>query len=103
MSITSGWRLHVDEKRGAGGGHRRRSASRSATPRPSWRGGGCAAGRRGGSCCYSAEDPPQRRGFVLVDAVDGRVVEHFVEDNPEDWAELTSRVTAPWRDGASAN
>ena len=29
----------------------------------------------------------QRRGFVLVDAVDGRVVEHFVEDNPEDWAE----------------
>jgi len=36
---------------------------------------------------YSSENPPERRGFVLVDAVDGAVVEHLVEDNPEEWAE----------------
>ncbi|MCU1373344.1 MAG: hypothetical protein JWO68_630 [Actinomycetia bacterium] len=37
---------------------------------------------------YSAEEPPAHRGLVLVDAVDGEVLEHFVEDNPEDWAAL---------------
>lgn len=35
---------------------------------------------------YSAEDPPLRRGIVLVDGVDGEVIEWFAEDNPEDWA-----------------
>jgi hypothetical protein len=25
---------------------------------------------------------------VLVDGVDGEIVQHFVEDNPEDWSEL---------------
>jgi hypothetical protein len=35
---------------------------------------------------YSAEDPPAQRGLVLVDAVDGEVLEQFVEANPEDWA-----------------
>ena len=34
---------------------------------------------------YSAEDPPAQRGLVLVDAVDGAVLEQFVESNPEDW------------------
>jgi len=38
---------------------------------------------------YSIEEPPEQRGLVLVDAVDGRVVEHFVESNPEDWTALT--------------
>jgi hypothetical protein len=33
--------------------------------------------------CYSAEEPPRQRGLVLVDAIDGRVVEHMIEDNPE--------------------
>lgn len=33
---------------------------------------------------YSADDPPSRRGLVLVDGVDGSVLGHFVEDNPED-------------------
>jgi len=37
---------------------------------------------------YSAEDPPQRRGVVLVDAVDGSVLFDFVEANPEDWSRL---------------
>lgn len=35
---------------------------------------------------YSADDPPAQRGLVLVDAVDGTVRAHFVEDNPEDWS-----------------
>ena len=50
-------------------------AWRGLRSRPTWR-----------ILCYSAEEPPKRRGFVLVDAVDGRVVEHVVEDNPESWA-----------------
>jgi hypothetical protein len=38
---------------------------------------------------YSVEEPPDQRGLVLVDAVDGHVLEHFVEENPEDWSALT--------------
>ncbi len=37
---------------------------------------------------YSAEEPPEQRGLVLVDGVDGSIVAHFVEDNPEDWSDL---------------
>ena len=36
---------------------------------------------------YSNEEPPTKRGLVLVDAVRGDVLQHFVEDNPEDWSE----------------
>lgn len=42
---------------------------------------------------YSAEEPPATRGLVLIDGVDGSVVEYFLEDNPEDpsdWNELAS-------------
>ena len=35
---------------------------------------------------YSSEEPPTKRGLVLVDGVHGDVLQHFVEDNPEDWA-----------------
>ena len=35
---------------------------------------------------YSSEDPPAKRGLVLVDAVDGEVLDQVVEDNPEDWS-----------------
>jgi hypothetical protein len=35
---------------------------------------------------YSAEDPPRQRGIVLVDGIDGEVVEWFAESNPEDWS-----------------
>jgi hypothetical protein len=42
---------------------------------------------------YSAEDPPATRGFVMVDAVDGSVAEHFTEENPEDWDAFTKGVT----------
>lgn len=37
---------------------------------------------------YSAENPPKTRGLVLVDGCDGHVVDHFTEDNPEDWSNL---------------
>jgi hypothetical protein len=47
---------------------------RGLRSRPTWR-----------ILLYSAENPPAHRGLVLVDGVDGRVLEHFVEDNPEDW------------------
>jgi hypothetical protein len=48
---------------------------RGVRSRPTWR-----------ILLYSAEDPPARRGLVLVDAVDGAVIDHYVEDNPEDWS-----------------
>ena len=38
---------------------------------------------------YSDETPePSQRAIVIVDGVSGDVVEHFVEDNPEDWSDL---------------
>ena len=39
---------------------------------------------------YSDENPPTQRGIVLVDGLDGHVVEWFAEENPEDWQELGS-------------
>jgi len=50
-------------------------AWRGLRSRPTWR-----------ILLYSAEEPPTRRGLVLVDGVNGDVVAHFVEDNPEDWS-----------------
>jgi hypothetical protein len=52
---------------------------RGIRSRPTWR-----------VLCYSNEDPPLRRGLVLVDAVDGSVKEHFVEENLEKWDDLPS-------------
>ncbi len=49
---------------------------RGLRSRPTWR-----------ILLYSVEDPPRHRALALVDAVDGAVLEHFVEDNPEEWAE----------------
>ncbi|MDP2292308.1 MAG: hypothetical protein Q8M22_14050 [Actinomycetota bacterium] len=85
FSITSGWRMKVDEKealvaaQGAVGfavGHASaQQVWRGLRSRPTWR-----------VLIYSVEEPPRRRGLVLVDAVDGRVLEHLVQDNsPEDW------------------
>ena len=50
---------------------------RGLRSRPTWR-----------ILLYSSEEPPEQRGLVLVDGVDGQVIEHFVEDNPEDWSDL---------------
>lgn len=49
---------------------------RGLMSRPTWR-----------ILLYSAENPPTKRGLVLVDGVDGTVLDHYVEDNPEDWTE----------------
>jgi hypothetical protein len=86
FSITSGWKMHVDETEalvaaqqalGFPIGHASaQQVWRGVRSRPTWR-----------VLCYSAEDPPLRRGLVLVDAIDGRVVEHLAEDNPEPAAE----------------
>jgi hypothetical protein len=48
---------------------------RGLLSRPTWR-----------ILLYSADDPPTRRGLVLIDGVNGRVGDHIVEDNPEDWS-----------------
>ena len=56
---------------------------RGLRSRPTWR-----------ILLYSAEEPPKRRGFVLVDGVDGQIVAEVVEDNPEDWSDLDGRLTA---------
>ncbi len=58
-------------------------AWRGLRSRPTWR-----------ILLYSAEDPPARRGLVLVDGIDGSVVDHFVEDNPEDWTQFNKARTA---------
>ncbi|HEX2275330.1 MAG TPA: hypothetical protein VHG90_15795 [Acidimicrobiales bacterium] len=50
---------------------------RGLRSRPTWR-----------ILLYSGEDPPERRGLVLVDGVSGEVLDHFVEDNPEDWSQF---------------
>lgn len=34
---------------------------------------------------YSNENPPKQRGIVLVDGVNGEIVEWFAEANPEQW------------------
>lgn len=52
---------------------------RGLRARPTWR-----------LLLYSAENPPAQRGLVLVDAVNGRVLDKLVEENPEDpaiWAD----------------
>ena len=87
LSFTSGWKMNVDEKQalvaaqGAGGfavGHASaQQVWRGLRSKPTWR-----------VLVYSAESPPRQRSLVLVDAVNGAVVEHLTEDNPEqDWLE----------------
>lgn len=89
-SLVSGWNLDVDERDalvvavrqvGFPVGHASAQMGwRGLRSRPTWR-----------ILLYSAEDPPDKRGLVLVDGVDGEVVEWFVEENPEDWSELSDR------------
>jgi hypothetical protein len=84
--LLTGWDLDVDEQdalvaatRAVGFPVGHASAQmgwRGLRSRPLWR-----------ILLYSDENPPAKRGLVLVDGVDGTVVEHFVEDNPEDWSQ----------------
>ena len=89
FSLLSGWRMRIDEQgalaaAGSAVGFAVGHASaqqvwRGIRSRPTWR-----------VLCYSDEDPPLRRGLVLVDAVDGSVKEHFVEENLEKWDDPTT-------------
>jgi hypothetical protein len=84
-SFAAGWNLDVDESDalvaatrqvGFPVGHASAQMGwRGLLSRPTWR-----------ILLYSADDPPEKRGLVLVDGVDGTIVEWFVEDNPEDWS-----------------
>ncbi len=56
---------------------------RGLRSRPTWR-----------ILLYSAEEPPEKRGFVLVDGVDGEIIAQVVEANPEDWSDLDGKLTA---------
>jgi len=80
--LTSSWSMTVDEKqalvlatRAAGFAVGHASAQqvwRGLRSRPTWR-----------VFCYSAEEPPQQRGLVLVDAIDGRTVQCLIQANPD--------------------
>ena len=82
ITITSSWRMTIDESEalvratrhvGFAVGHASaQQVWRGMRSRPTWR-----------IFAYSVEEPPAQRGLVLVDAVDGRVVECLVEQNPE--------------------
>jgi hypothetical protein len=85
--LVAGWNLEIDErdalvaatrKAGFPVGHASAQLGwRGLLSRPTWR-----------ILLYSTENPPERRGLVLVDGVDGKIIEHFIEDNPEDWSGL---------------
>lgn len=48
---------------------------RGLRSRPTWR-----------ILLYSNEPSPEYRGLVLVDGIDGEIIDRFTEANPEDWA-----------------
>ncbi len=86
-SFVAGWNLDVDERDalvasinelGFPVGHASAQMGwRGLLSRPTWR-----------MLVYSNENPPTKRALVLVDGVDGRVVDAIVEDNPEDWTQF---------------
>lgn len=83
--VATGWPLAVREtdalvsaagKVGFPVGHASAQLGwRGLLSRPTWR-----------ILLYSSEEPPAQRAIVLVDAVEGGVLDHFVEANPEDWS-----------------
>lgn len=85
--LQAGWDLAVDERDalvaatrdvGFPVGHASAQLGwRGLRSRPTWR-----------VLVYSNEAPPRWRGLVLVDGVDGHVVDRYVEENPEDWTGL---------------
>lgn len=91
--LLSGFNLEVDEQdalvaasRSVGFPVGHASAQmgwRGLRSRPTWR-----------ILLYSAEEPPTKRGFVLVDGVDGDVLDSFVEANPEDWSDIDGTLTS---------
>ncbi len=57
-----------------------------ASAQMGWRGWGSRPTWR--ILVFSNEPQPARRGLVLIDGVDGEVLEAVVEENPEDWSSL---------------
>jgi len=82
FGFTSGWRMHIDEKQAlvaaqqAAGfpvGHASaQQVWHGFRSRPTWR-----------VLAYDAGEPPTKRALVLVDAIDGHVVEQLVQDHLE--------------------
>lgn len=80
--LSSSWSMTVDEKQAlvhasravefAVGHASAQQVWRGLRSRPTWR-----------VFCYSAEEPPLQRGLVMIDAVDARVVQLLVEQNPD--------------------
>lgn len=87
--LQAGWDLAFDEE------HALQAATRQvgfpvghASAQLGWRGFRSRPTWR--ILLYSNEPTPEQRGLVLVDGVDGEVVDHFTEKNPEDWTALQS-------------
>lgn len=91
--LVAGWNLDVDERDALVAATERvafpvghasaQMGWRGLRSRPTWR-----------ILLYSAENPPKTRGLVLVDGVDGEIVDWFTEENPEDWSDLDGDLTA---------
>jgi hypothetical protein len=84
--FVAGWPLNIDQTEalavasrtvGFPVGHASAQlAWRGLRSRPAWR-----------ILVYSADEPPSVRGLVELDAVDGRVLGDYTENNPEDWTQ----------------
>lgn len=82
--LQAGWDLAFDEEQalqaatrlvGFPVGHASAQLGwRGLRSRPTWR-----------ILLYSNEPSPEQRGLVLVDGVDGEIIDSFTEVNPEDW------------------
>jgi hypothetical protein len=84
--FLAGWPLRIDQTEalavasrtvGFPVGHASAQlAWRGLRSRPAWR-----------VLVYSADEPPSVRGLVELDAVDGKVLGDYTEQNPEDWSQ----------------
>ena len=82
--LQAGWKLSIDEtgaliEAGKNAGFPVGHASaqmvwRGVRSKPAWR-----------VLLYSSESPPIQRGLVMIDAVNGSVIESHFEKNPENW------------------
>jgi hypothetical protein len=83
--LSSSWKMTINERDAlvhasravdfAVGHASAQQVWRGVRSRPTWR-----------VFCYSAQEPPTHRGLVLVDAVNGDIVECLVELNPDNAA-----------------
>jgi len=91
--VQAGWHLEFDEEQalqaaarevGFPVGHASAQlAWRGLRSRPTWR-----------VLLYSNEAAPTQRGLVLIDGINGKIVDRFVETNPEDWANPRNKTSS---------